>query len=150
MSSAALQAPLGVHTGRDTGIRSFHVLYLHFQMEAAKRGTCSHLWPTEMLPFLSPPPPTTVQGYTLSGRSETSYNPLSLQQPPARLRSHLSTFHSMKEKPWCQPIMYLVTSRGHHCKPPERGAAAWAALGTSWCLGEISSHQGCIPSPTPH
>lgn len=56
MSSAALKAPLGVHMGGDTGIRSFHVLYLHFQMEAAKRGTCSHLWPTEMLPFLSPLP----------------------------------------------------------------------------------------------
>lgn len=96
------------------------------------------------------PSPTTVQGYTLSGRSETSYNPLSFQQPPARLRSHLSTFHSMKEKPWCQPTMYLVTSHDRHCKPPERGAAAWTALGTPWCLEEISPHQGCIPSPTPH
>lgn len=45
-------------------------------------------------PLPLPPPPTTVQGCTLSGRSETSYNPLSLQQPPARLRPHLSTFHS--------------------------------------------------------
>lgn len=56
MSSPAPNAPLGVHMGQDTGIKCSHVLYLHFQMEAAKRGTCSHLWPTEMLSFLSPLP----------------------------------------------------------------------------------------------
>lgn len=57
MSSPAPNAPLGVHMGRDTGIKCSHGLYLHFQMEAAKRGTCSHLWPTDALLPLSPPPP---------------------------------------------------------------------------------------------
>lgn len=32
---------------------------------------------------------------------------------------------------------------------PRVRTAAWAALGTPWCLG-ISPHKGCIPSPTPH
>lgn len=99
------------------------------------------------LPFSPPPPRSRATPSQEEVRPPITLCPFS----SPLLGSDLIFRHfTMKEKPWCQPTMYLMTSHDRHCKPPERGAAAWAALGTPWCLEEISPHQGCIPSPTPH